>query len=339
MLTVCTYFDRAYLARGLALRESLIEHHGDIALWVLCLDEETHAVLSSLALSGVQLVPLAELEHADAELAATKGTRSRVEYYFTCTPAWCAFVVDRLAPGDVLLYADADIRFYDDAAAVVDALGDGCVGIIPHRFPESYRHLEKHGVFNVGVLAFRNTPDAMRVVQDWRAKCLEWCSDREDGDRFADQKYLDAWPARFSCVRVIAHPGIGLGPWNWMRHTIDLSQRPPLIDGQPLVFFHFHAFRMLDGGFYDRGTLGSEIRMPKALRLFLYDQYVLRLRALETTAGREVPFTAAGHARVSVWRFLRRLARSTLSGRRTLYRVSARAMRLDGGPAIAPALR
>ena len=56
---LCTYFDSAYLTRGLALYSSLLEHAGDFRLWILCLDEECLRILKALALGNVVLISLA----------------------------------------------------------------------------------------------------------------------------------------------------------------------------------------------------------------------------------------------------------------------------------------
>src|SRR5436309_7310877 len=83
-----TYFDRHYLPRGLALYRSLVRHSPPFVLWVLCLDDETHRVLSLLRLPGVNLVPLAVLERADPALLQVKPQRRTYEYFWTCGPAY-----------------------------------------------------------------------------------------------------------------------------------------------------------------------------------------------------------------------------------------------------------
>ena len=46
--TFCTYFDRNYLTRGLALIESLQAHCTDFVIYVVCMDEYTRVVLNNL---------------------------------------------------------------------------------------------------------------------------------------------------------------------------------------------------------------------------------------------------------------------------------------------------
>jgi hypothetical protein len=92
----CTYFDSNYLTRGLITYHTLREHSSrDIILWVLCLDETIHDFLTKSHLPGVQPIRLAELEEVDKALAEVKGTRSKAEYYFTCTPCLAKFVLDQ----------------------------------------------------------------------------------------------------------------------------------------------------------------------------------------------------------------------------------------------------
>src|SRR3954463_1009639 len=88
----CTYFDHNYLSRGLALYHSLRRYAPDSRLWVLCLNAECHRILVALDLPGIVPVRLEGFEAADPELAAPRPTRSIVEYYFTCSPAWMLYV-------------------------------------------------------------------------------------------------------------------------------------------------------------------------------------------------------------------------------------------------------
>ena len=46
----CTYFDHRYLSRGLALYHSLQRHAPGTRLWVLCLSEDCHRILTTLDL-------------------------------------------------------------------------------------------------------------------------------------------------------------------------------------------------------------------------------------------------------------------------------------------------
>ena len=57
-----TLFDSLFLPQGLALHASLQRHAGPHQLWILCVDEECHRVLSALALPGVRLLALADVE-------------------------------------------------------------------------------------------------------------------------------------------------------------------------------------------------------------------------------------------------------------------------------------
>ncbi len=91
----CTYFDHNYLSRGLALYHSLQRHAPGARLWVLCLSDACYRTLAALDLPNL-IVPvrLADFEAADPEVAATRSTRSIIEYYFTCSPAWMLYVLN-----------------------------------------------------------------------------------------------------------------------------------------------------------------------------------------------------------------------------------------------------
>ena len=52
----CTFFDRYYLPQGLALYDSLRNHCPGFHLWILCMDQETHNVLTDMRLINTELI-------------------------------------------------------------------------------------------------------------------------------------------------------------------------------------------------------------------------------------------------------------------------------------------
>jgi hypothetical protein len=318
----CTYFDINYLPRALVLYSSLHQAGVDFRLWALCLDAASFEAVERLALTGLVAVGLDELEEHDAELAAVKADRSRVEYYFTLTPSLPLYLLEREPGIDAISYLDADLRFYSSPEPVLAELSRGSVLIIPHGFPESLRHLEPYGKYNVGMVSFRNDADGVACLERWRGQCLEWCYDRLEGGRYADQAYLDAWPDTQAGVVVVDRAGVGLGPWNFMRYRIDTTGPVITVDGEPLVFYHFHRFKSVGPRVFDDG-LREYGRMPRAARALLYGGYVRDLRAARDLLGRaDQPVARSGRTPAMTWRNLARLAGS----RRLLYDLGGRVL-------------
>lgn len=268
----CTYFDRRYALSGLALWLSLRRQDPAAVLWVLALDDETAVALCELGEPDLRVVPLADLEQADPGLAAARGDRTWVEYVFTLSPCWPRVLLSRQPEIEVLTYVDADMAFFASPAPLFAELGANDVLIVEHRFPEFLRPLESRGRFNVGVLCFRNSSGGRACLDDWRRQCLEWCHDRVEPDRYADQKYLDAWPAKVARLVVCRHPGVNLAPWNWMNHTYAFPDNAVKVDGAPLVIFHFARFRPIGPVRADSGQLEYGV-MPLRLRSRIYGRY------------------------------------------------------------------
>lgn len=270
----CTYFDAGFLPQGLTLAESLARHDPQSVLWVLALDELAADVMGRHGGPGVRVVRLAELEQADPALEAVKPTRSRVEYYFTLSPCLPWFLLQRQPEIDAIIYLDADLYFFSSPEPVWAALGRGSIYLCAHDFPGFLRHYERHGRFNVGVLGWRNDSAGRDCLQWWRERCLEWCYDRLEATRYADQKYLEEWPRRFRGVIKNDHPGINLAPWNWMNHRYRIEGHDVLVDERPLVVFHFARLRRIAGKWWwQSGHLDYGV-MPWRLRQAVYAPYV-----------------------------------------------------------------
>ena len=240
----CTLFDANYLPRGLVMHRSLRAVLPESRLHVFCMDDASKQLLDELAEPGLDTVTLAELERGDPDLAAVRPSRSQVEYYWTATPSVCRHVLERDPALDAITYLDADLMFFSSPRPLLDELGEDSILIVPHRFSPPWADHEKHGVYNVGWVTFRRDERGRTALAWWRDRCLEWCYAQVEETRFGDQKYLDDWPERFAGVHVLQHPGGGLGPWNVPRHRLSKHDGSITVDGERLVFFHYHALAL-----------------------------------------------------------------------------------------------
>lgn len=275
----CSYFDHRYLPRGLVLMESIWAYNPAARFFVLCFDEECKRLLDRIAHPNITAIPLAELEAADPELLEAKANRSLVEYYFTCTPSWPSYLFDRFPEIDLITYLDADLWFFADPEIVHEEIGDASIAIIPHRFSPERRHLARYGLFNVGWVSWRNDDEGRRCLADYRSDCIAWCYDRLEDDRFADQKYLDRWPARYPNLRRIEHIGANLAAWNINNHSLSVIDGVLFFGDRRVVFFHYHALRETPDGRWNLNLeKGLGDRHPLLVDA-IYRPYVERLKA------------------------------------------------------------
>lgn len=272
MINYCTYFDSNYLTRGVALYLSLKRHSPPFVLWVLCFDDQTHEALTKVNQPDLRPIRLDDFEAGDDLLVAAKRERSRIEYYFTCTPSVAWYVLRQDPSIDSITYLDSDLLFYADPTTILASGGGRSITIVPHGFPEHLRSLEIYGVYNVGLVSFRNDDVGRPHLESWRLQCIEWCFDRVEDGKYADQRYLDDWPT-YPGVAVIDHPGAGLAPWNVAVRRVQVAGEGLSVNGQPLIFYHFAAFEYLGRGIFDLG-LRQYGRIPPQLRRRLYGEYV-----------------------------------------------------------------
>ncbi len=239
----CTYFDRNYLSRALCLHQSLRARGGQFRLYALCFDAESIEILGRIGLPEVLAISLDDLLQGDPALSRARSTRSTVEFYFTVTPSLPLYVLDHFPDVDRVTYVDADLYYFDDPERVFDEVHHASIAIIAHGFPPALASRVIYGKYNVGWVSFNRDAEAVECLTRWREQCLDWCYDRVEEGRFADQKYLDDWPDRFKSVVVLEHPGANLAPWNLGARRLTETDGRVEVDGRPLLFFHFHGLR------------------------------------------------------------------------------------------------
>jgi len=280
MRNFCTYFDHRYVPRALALYESFRRLGLEFRLFALCMDEISFAELNKAGRPGLIPIAVEDFERGDTALQEAKQNRSHAEYFFTCTPSLCLYVLRRFSEVELLTYLDADLYFYSSPEPLFAELGSASIGIVEHRYSPRSRHYVKYGIYNVGWLSFRADPAGFACIQWWRERCLEWCYDRLEGNRFADQKYLDDWPTRFVGVRVLRHKGANVACWNLVTNQVLWRKEQVWIDEQPLIFFHFTGVKEIRPYLYQTGLAVHRILPNWTVRQYIFGPYIHHLKQL-----------------------------------------------------------
>jgi len=213
MRIYCTLFDGGYTARGMVLADSLREHCSPCQLYILCMDDDAKTILERLRIPNVVLISLVEFEQEDSQLVEVKKLRSTVEYYFTCKASLIKYVLGENPDCERVTYLDSDLFFFSDPIQLDNEIAASSVAVIDHHFSPGNQRLNKYGRFNAGWLSIRNDITGLQCIEWWRSRCLEWCYDYVDNDRYADQKYLEKFPALFNSI-IVHNIGANLAPWN-----------------------------------------------------------------------------------------------------------------------------
>lgn len=288
MQNFCTLFDRNYISRGLALYESLRAASEDNVLTILCLDSATKQAILGLDLPSVDLVTVETLEAWDPGLAHARANRTRVEYYFTCKPVLMAYVLQHSQSPSRVTYLDSDLFYFSPPTALDAELAGTSVALTPHRFPLNLYERRKYGEFNAGWVSAAADSEGREFLKWWRDRCIDWCQMTVEPDRFADQKYLDRVPSMFFRAHALVHPGANVAPWNLATHSLRERDGRPMIDDQPLIFFHFHGLRKILGNLYDSGLLEYGLTLTPELRTNIFRPYVESIERWERRLREEV---------------------------------------------------
>ena len=123
------------------------------------------------------------------------------------------------------------------------------------------------GTYCVEFNSFVNDAKGIEVLEFWRERCLECCSNLEDGIHWGDQKYLDEIVDKYDCVHVCQNRGAGVAPWNIILYkNVD----------KPFVFYHFQSLRYLTRKKIDTG-LFTEKGIDDELVYTLYYEYLTKI--------------------------------------------------------------
>jgi len=247
---------------------------------IMALDSDAYSRLVELALPNVEVYPIEILLDWDYDLVSVRPGRSKVEFYWTCSPSWVLYGLECVGLDEVV-YLDADIYCASSPKRFVDSLEGRGIAITPHRFPpELKERYHRNGLFNFGVAYFEYTPKTMECLKEWRAQCLNWCyhSYVNDNKTTGEQGYMNVWPEKYDAM-IITHPGVNLAPWNQMQYSYQYDNEAKILyvdHSYPVIFYHFHGLRIENsllyvGGYHIDNMVLEHLYKPYFVELIRLD--------------------------------------------------------------------
>lgn len=280
MNNLCTVSDSNYLEKGLCLYSSLQERSSCFILHYLCLDEACYEKIKPLENASLKVYSVSGFLQSDDRLLSL--LRHDYKQFAFCMASY--FSNNLLSQTDSITYIDSDIFFHEDIDCIFKEIGDRDVGIFRHRqIPLSF--WDPNGLFNVGVVFFRNT-DLGRHISSWWVEAV-LSKTPPEYSTCGDQKYLDLFPSLCPSSKLYIDENIGHGaPWLW--HLYEFTGGHRIIwngEEQNLVFTHFSQF--LDkGDSYIPSTMhhiNSPLSLYKDNKYLkeIYDEYHCELQKVK----------------------------------------------------------
>jgi hypothetical protein len=246
----CTYFDHNYLRKGLLLYSSLRRNSKPrgMTMVVLALSERCEKILKTLQLPNLEVIPLRRLEEREPRLLEAKADRRLVEYFFTLTPWVITLTLEAIPSARRVTYVDSDLYFFSNIEPIWQEAHQHPMTFVEHRFSPGYADKIIFGKYNVGWNTFDRSSSAVMALEWWRERCLEWCYDRVEGEKFADQGYLTTLADKFSGVHSLQYPGANLAQYNIGNYNLEIVNSGPTANGLPVIYWHMHSVIENDDG-------------------------------------------------------------------------------------------
>lgn len=270
----CTHFDINYTPHARSLAESLMKVSPESKLFTFCMDDASYENLTNNKPENVTPIHFSKLESAFPGLLIAKNNRTRVEYFYTCSPSICNYALRHIEGVNEITYLDADLYFFADPEPIFEELKNASVGIIEHKFSFFTKRNIVYGKYNVGWITFRNDKNGLECLNSWTNNCIEWCYQRLEGDKYADQKYLDYWQRDFEGVYVIKNIGANLAIWNISNYNISLQKGDVYVNDQKLIFYHFANFKQIENNVFKTDLSRVFVRCAGIIKNNIYLPYI-----------------------------------------------------------------
>jgi hypothetical protein len=237
-----------YLPKVRALCRSIRKHHPE-AMIHFALADQRPSWLKAVGEPFDAIIELAQLDIPS--LRGWTFKHSIVELSTAIKPFALKQLLSRPDCGSVL-YFDPDMVLFSRVDDILESLAASNVVLTPHQSrPEKTTAAVidneitslRMGVFNLGFIGVRNTPEGMSFADWWAQRCYEFCRAEVHYGLFTDQKWINFAPIFFDGVTILKSPRLNVATWNLTTREMTGSAATGFkVDGLPLGFYHFTGF-------------------------------------------------------------------------------------------------
>ncbi|MSR68021.1 glycosyltransferase [Candidatus Peribacteria bacterium] len=241
----CTIVSRNFLAQARVLAMSFRKHHPDAEFIVLLVDPVGDQI--DLSNEPFTVFPIQNLLLPDRDqLFFRYGVR---ELHTAVKPFFLQRIFDDKHP-DHLFYLDPDILVTGPLHAAMDALSSHNIVLTPHilkpiesKFRPSETDVLRVGVYNLGFIGLSATRVTTDFLHWWQHRVVDDCTEQPDKCIFFDQRWMDLSPGLFPDVHILRDPAYNVAYWNVHERKVERINDAFLVNGAPLVFFHFSGYQ------------------------------------------------------------------------------------------------
>lgn len=243
--TICS---NNYLAKARIVAKTFLGKHPGYCFFIFLVDE-LHAEIDYKSTPGVKIVAIKDVVPNIDELAKMY---SIIELNTAVKPAVFTFLFKEYKSNHIL-YLDPDLMIFDRFSEIEERFkSDDCnIIITPHscspiddgKIPSEI-HLIVYGIYNLGFIAVKNTPESQKFLDWWHDRLMKYCFIDPQNGMFTDQIWINYAPIYFNGVYILKHLGYNVSHWNLYERNIEAIDGIYYVNGvEKLKFFHFSHYK------------------------------------------------------------------------------------------------
>jgi len=244
--TVCT-LNR--LGQITSLAKSLFRNNNKDYLFIAGLADEINSRINVQDFGYIKFIPLSAINTPDFN----EITEQYDVFELSCAlkAYFGDFILNTYNP-EMVFYFDTDICIYHSLRLLEEALSVHSILITPHytsplpddgKFPLE-RGVLNAGLYNGGFVGVKNDEEGRAFLQWWKERVRTQGFNDVCNGMMVDQLWLNLVPLFFKKALVFNHPGCNYAYWNMHERNLSKEGNLYVVNGQPLIFFHFSGYRM-----------------------------------------------------------------------------------------------
>ncbi|HEX5152932.1 MAG TPA: hypothetical protein VFW07_15885 [Parafilimonas sp.] len=172
-----------------------------------------------------------------------------VELLTSAKPFYFEWLFRNYPAAENVVYFDPDIMLFQPLRSLEESLKIYDVILTPHfttpindNCLPTELHVMQTGVFNLGFIAVKRSPNSNNMLQWWISRLKDQCLIDLSRGLFVDQLWANLMPAYFDKVLIEKYPGYNMAHWNLHERILRFENNEYRVNGQPLVFYHFSHY-------------------------------------------------------------------------------------------------